>query len=89
MPKALPLVMDSSRKALIELQNADGQRVKFTACYLADMLDKCRTCIHDDAMCERRRKVLDVVVDTVFEGAAIIWVCAAYEPRRAQEEGEG
>lgn len=90
MPKPHPLIMDSARNAIVELTDVEGRRVMFMVSYLALMLDKCRTCVHGDAMCERKRKVQDAVVDTVFEGDAIIWVCAAYEPRGARsEEGEG
>ncbi len=89
MPKPHPLIVDSARNAIVELTDVEGRRAMFMVSYLALRLDKCRTCVHGDAMCERKRKVQDAVVDTVFEGDAIIWACAAYAPRRAgREEGE-
>lgn len=87
MPKARPLIMDSSRKALVQVCDANGQSVTLSASYLADRLHKCRTCLGRHMMCERKRRVEEAVTDTVWDGGAIIWACAAYR-QEASEEGE-
>lgn len=78
------VVVDIRKQALVEVAIEEGMWVQIPAARLAEALDKCRTCAGRRMMCERMRKVEEAAVDTVFEGAAVVWSCAAYR----REEGE-